>query len=93
MKINNWMVLLFCLTVISSCNNHADSEKKDLATTAGTIKDSTRYIRILDPEALGLIDSAADIEVISRGYKWSEGPVYVSDSDYLLFSDVPANRI
>ena len=67
--------------------------KKNLATSAGTIKDSTKYIRILDPEALGLIDSAADIEVISRGYKWSEGPVYVSDSDYLLFSDVPANRI
>jgi gluconolactonase len=47
----------------------------------------------MDPEASSLIDSAAVVEVISHGYKWSEGPVYINDSDYLLFSDVPANKI
>ncbi len=27
------------------------------------------------------------------GFEWAEGPVWVSEGDYLLFSDVPANKI
>jgi gluconolactonase len=35
-----------------------------------------------------------DLEVISTGHTWSEGPVWVGGPDgYLLFSDVPANVI
>jgi gluconolactonase len=58
-----------------------------------TNQDTTRHISILDKEALKLIDSTAAIEIIASGYKWSEGPLYVSNGDYLLFSDVPANCI
>ncbi len=93
MKNINLFFLLLCTAAISACGNSTDTGKKDLATAVGPFKDSTRYIRILDGEALGFIDSTADIEIISRGFKWSEGPVYVGDSDYLLFSDVPANKI
>ena len=93
MKIKWLMIMLICLVAVSACNNGADSAKKETAAPAGPIKDSVKYIRILDPEASGFIDSTAVIEVISHGFKWSEGPVYISDSDYLLFSDVPANRI
>ncbi len=93
MKNYNLMILFFCFATLSACTNNADSEKKELATPGGPLKDSVKYIRILDPEALGFIDSAAVIEIISKGYKWSEGPLYISDSDWLLFSDVPANRI
>jgi gluconolactonase len=84
---------LICVVAFSACNNNADTEKKEVAAPAGPVKDSTRHIQIMDAEALGIIDSTADIEIISKGYKWSEGPVYNSDSDYLLFSDVPANKI
>src|SRR5258708_8007306 len=93
MKYTILFSLLICLAGFSACNNPKDSGKQDTASAAAPAKDSSRYIRIMDNEALGLIDSAADIEIISRGYKWSEGPVYISDSDYLLFSDVPANKI
>jgi len=31
--------------------------------------------------------------VIAEGLKWSEGPVWIADGTYLLFSDVPNNRI
>ena len=47
----------------------------------------------LDPELDRLVDPAAPIEVIARGYRWAEGPVWVGRGDYLLFSDVPANRV
>ena len=40
-----------------------------------------------------LISPDAKIEVLSSGYTWTEGPVWVKDGNYLLFSDVPANTI
>jgi gluconolactonase len=35
----------------------------------------------------------AAIERIATGYRWAEGPVYVRDGGYLLWSDIPNNRI
>jgi gluconolactonase len=37
--------------------------------------------------------AAARIELLHSGMRWAEGPVYFSDGDYLLFSDIPNNRI
>jgi gluconolactonase len=40
-----------------------------------------------------LIAPDAKIEVIATGLKWAEGPVWVKDGGYLLFSDAPQNTI
>ena len=40
-----------------------------------------------------LIAPDAKIEVLASGYIWTEGPVWVKNGNYLLFSDVPANTI
>ena len=40
-----------------------------------------------------LVPSPAKIDVLATGFGWSEGPVWIEEGDYLLFSDVPANRI
>ncbi len=50
-------------------------------------------IEILDDMALELIDADAQIEVIGSGFTWTEGPLYISDGDYLLFSDIPNNKV
>jgi gluconolactonase len=55
--------------------------------------DTTRRIVILDAEALKIIDSSTRIEVIAQGFKWTEGPLYIADGDYLLFSDIPNNKV
>jgi gluconolactonase len=47
----------------------------------------------LDPALDNIIDKNAKIEVIGDGFLWSEGPVWVKNGGYLLFSDVPANTI
>jgi gluconolactonase len=81
--------------VIGSCNNQnqsAENEKKETPVT-DSVKGNPLHISILSDEALNLIDSTAEIEVLAKGFKWSEGPVYISDSNYLIFSDVPANKI
>ena len=40
-----------------------------------------------------LIAPGARIEKLAEGFQWAEGPVWISDGDYLLFSDVPGNKI
>ena len=40
-----------------------------------------------------LIAPDAKIEVLASGYVWTEGPAWVKNGNYLLFSDVPANTI
>lgn len=46
-----------------------------------------------DPALDRLIAPDARIEKLAEGFTWSEGPVWIADGGYLLFSDVPENRI
>lgn len=46
-----------------------------------------------DPALDNLLDKGTKIEVLGEGFIWSEGPVWVKNGEYLLFSDVPANTI
>lgn len=47
----------------------------------------------LHPDLDLLIAPGSRIEVLAEGYSWSEGPVWIPQGRYLLFSDVPKNRI
>lgn len=47
----------------------------------------------LDPAFDALVDPAAKIEVLASDFEWSEGPVWVKEGAYLLFSDVPKNTV
>ena len=40
-----------------------------------------------------LIPYEAELELLSRGFQWSEGPVWISSADCLLFTDIPRNTI
>lgn len=64
----------------------------DQTNATEKLADSTS-IEILDNEALTLIDTAARVENLAGGYEWTEGPLYIADGDYLLFSDVPKNKV
>jgi len=50
-------------------------------------------IRRLSPALDAVASPDAVIEQLADGFTWSEGPVWVKEGDYLLFSDVPANVI
>ena len=47
----------------------------------------------LDPAFDQLLSTDAKLEVLAESFLWSEGPVWVKDSGYLLFSDIPNNTI
>lgn len=50
-------------------------------------------LRRLSPGLDRIIAPDARIDVIARGIRWAEGPVWVPAGDYLLFSDPPANLV
>lgn len=45
----------------------------------------------LDPALDAILDAKTPIEVVADGIQWAEGPIWVRDGGYLLFSDPPAN--
>ena len=50
-------------------------------------------IERLDPALDRLIASDAKIETLAEGYAWVEGPVWVKDGGFLLFSEVNRNTV
>ena len=46
-----------------------------------------------DPRFDALIPRDAVLEKLAEGFEWSEGPVWVPDGGYLLFSDIPNNAV
>lgn len=58
---------------------------------------SARYpdpnVQVLEPEFNALRLPLASVEQLYTGCRWSEGPVYFGDGRFLLWSDIPNDRI
>ena len=50
-------------------------------------------VQILDPSFARYRIYSSTLEQVATGYRWTEGPVYFPQGGYLLFSDIPNNRI
>ncbi len=63
----------------------------------GRWEPSERYpdpsVQVLDPSFNKYRLGLAGVERIATGTRWNEGPVYFGDGRYLLWSDIPNNRI
>jgi gluconolactonase len=53
--------------------------------------ETTPTLRRLSPRLDRIVARDAPIEIIASGIRWAEGPVWVREGGYLLFSDPPAN--
>jgi len=54
---------------------------------------TTGKLVALDDAFFDYVDKDAKVEVLADGFIWSEGPVWVKDGGFLLFSDAPQNTI
>jgi gluconolactonase len=67
------------------------------AQTGDLWQPSPRYpdprVRVLDPSFVPYRLSLAKVERIATGMRWAEGPVWFGDGRYLLWSDIPNDRI
>ena len=50
-------------------------------------------IEIIHEDALEFLDRSARVTTLAGGYEWTEGPLWIEDGGYLLFSDIPNNVI
>ncbi len=90
MKLILKITLLFFILYVCGCGSSSNPSTENEHIK----KDSALgRIELYDKNASGLIDTNATIEVIGKGFNWSEGPVWVADKKLLLFSDVPENKI
>jgi gluconolactonase len=71
-----------------------------LAATPRALADwepSQRYpdprIKVLDPGFTKYRVNSAKVERLGTGYRWCEGPAWFGDGRYLLWSDIPNDRI
>lgn len=82
------IVILLIVVLLNACKGEkkvAVVEKEDISTKFS--------IEILDDGALAYIDPKASIDILASGFDWTEGPLWVSDGNYLLFSDIPKNKV
>ncbi|MFP6676037.1 MAG: SMP-30/gluconolactonase/LRE family protein [Pirellulaceae bacterium] len=67
------------------------------ASSAAEWEASQRYpdprIKIIDPSFAKYRLALTKVERIATGMRWSEGPVWIGDGRYLLWSDIPNNRL
>ncbi|MDE0041783.1 MAG: SMP-30/gluconolactonase/LRE family protein [Candidatus Poribacteria bacterium] len=59
----------------------------------GPVRYPDPAIEILDPRFNGYAIKNSVIERLWTGCRWAEGPVWFGDGRYLLWSDIPNNRI
>ncbi|WP_437188257.1 SMP-30/gluconolactonase/LRE family protein [Planctomicrobium sp. SH668] len=72
-----------------------------LVSNVASAQDSVNFptigeVQSYDPAFENLVASDAKLQVVTSGFIWSEGPVWVPEKDgpgYLLFSDIPRNSI
>ena len=50
-------------------------------------------IEKLSPDLDKYVGQSSKIEILAKGFDWSEGPVWVDKINSVLFSDVPENKI
>ncbi len=67
-------------------------------TSSSAAADGAKYpsfgkIDRKDPRFDHLVPRAAHMEQLAGGFVWTEGPVWVKDGGYVLFSDIPRNSV
>ena len=45
------------------------------------------------PKAMNLLNLNAELITLADGFAWAEGPVWIENGNYLLFSDIPNNKV
>jgi gluconolactonase len=51
------------------------------------------YFEAVDPRFANYTIPVCKLETLHTGMRWAEGPVYFADGRYLVFSDIPNNRM
>ena len=83
----NISILLLVIGLMGiSCGDNRSEPKSNEQLATGDVE-------VLDEAVTDLINPEATLTELGNGYAWSEGPVWVEEYGFLLFSDIPNNVI
>ncbi|MEM6845780.1 MAG: SMP-30/gluconolactonase/LRE family protein [Bacteroidota bacterium] len=91
----NYLILFFlgCATLLA-CSPTTQESSSETNEEASSSYPTVGSVDRLDAELDQVVPGNAQLELLAEGFDWSEGPVWVTeDGGYLLFSDIPPNRI
>lgn len=71
----------------TSHNEGAEKDQQEVSPD-----DDTLFV-VKDPVFETLFNTEATLDTLGKGYAWSEGPVWISSHNMLLFSDIPNNQV
>jgi gluconolactonase len=86
----NLFLMFAVLALAAACR---PDRKPATETAPDTAYPVTGSIDRLDPALEAIIPAGAQLEILGEGYEWSEGPVWVESHNFLLFSDIPPNKV
>ena len=72
---------------------HAFAPTADPQERRTLVKYPDPAVEVIDPRFGKYRVGNASVECLYTGARWAEGPVWVGDGRYLLFSDIPNNRM
>ena len=92
-KIVSLIGLSLGITACSQSTPTIEQAASDLLKSKPVALKTVGSVEIYDQRALRFIDPAQKVSVLAEGFEWTEGPVWVNDGQYVLFSDIPNNKI
>jgi gluconolactonase len=82
------ITILFLGTLFVSCKPNSETSKMQQENT-----DAIGQVIVVDERFNTIVKPGAYIEKIAEGYQWTEGPLWIENGNYLLFSEIPTNTI
>lgn len=92
-KVSIFSSLLLLTLLLNGCGSseenasdaNQEAEKIEYNTYGSILRTSPDFDNIIPPQTR--------IEILADGFVWSEGPLWIKKEGYLVFSDVPANKM
>jgi gluconolactonase len=85
--------LVLALTSITACAAEPAATTKPTATKPTITKVDVAKIDRWDPAMDAIVPEDWKVEKLAEGFGWAEGPIWVKNGGYLLFTDVPGNKM
>jgi gluconolactonase len=76
-----------------SLHNPAAQTQMDVIEGGRDLSQNDFSIETVDPRFAELVDAAAKFEILFDQCLWAEGPVWFNDGQFLIWSDIPNNRM
>ncbi len=87
------LILYIALLLVFFCSCKNEPKGQSAENKHNGASKEQLGIEIYDSAVLAIIDPHSTFEILAKGFKWSEGPIWVDELQALLFSDVPVNKI